>query len=255
MALRTLAVLGGVASVCGLPKLTKEQAGRLVDDFTAKNYHIPSALIAMSKGEEDLSTTGMPAEWDEEEDGAWEPVEWEPVWWTNAPEEGVRFIEHYDAMHESDMTYRQDGFRYRILKNGNTGLQAFGPSTDCKILGVGWTVDQYPLGRPYMWEKNRKKPMKIRSTNFNHCWVSALNYMEIGSTWEFVCTPELGFGNEAVDGIPAGSAMIFRLELLSCSATRELPEIVDDEDDWDLEEEDAFDDGEDELGFEDGAEL
>lgn len=245
--LRTLAVLGGcaLASAGARPRLTKPQAQHLVSDFTAKGYHIPSWLMATSKDEEEFRAGGKPEAWDDEEDGAWEPIEWEKAWWTAAGEEGVNFIEYYDIAEKKDMNYRDDGFRYRILETGNTGLQAYGPLTDCKILGAGWTSENYPLGQPYIWEKNRKKPYSVRANNIMSCFESAMNYMEIGSTWEFVCTPELGYAGATDKGVPANTVFIFRIELLSCSATRDLPRINEEPEVEAL----ADDDDEDELGF------
>lgn len=168
---------------------------------------------------------GRPAEWDEEEDGVWEaapPKPWEPVWWTRADEQGVKFIENYDET-EPEMVYRDNGFRYKILKNGTTGQQAYGPLTNCKILGEGWTSREYPKGRPILWEKNKKKPLKVRANNVMPCWEEAMNYMEIGSTWEFVCTPELGYKEKEQPGVPPHSVLIFRLTLVKCDATRDVP--------------------------------
>ena len=140
---------------------------------------------------------GRPPEWDDEEDGPWEPVPWEPVWWTKAGEQGVRFIERYDET-EPDMVYRSNGFRrakprrrrararrganrrYKILEPGKTGLQAYGPLTECRILGEGWTSEEYPRGQPILWEKNKKKPLKVVAKNVMPCWEEAMNWMEIG---------------------------------------------------------------------------
>ena len=44
--------------------------------------------------------------------------------------------------------------------------------------------------------------------------------MEVGATWEFVCTPELGFGEEARPLTPANSVLVYRMTLLKCDATR-----------------------------------
>lgn len=66
---------------------------------------VASAVFAWTAPPEE-----RPAEWDDEEDGVWEPAPWENVWWTKAGEDGVKFIEDYDAR-ETAMVYRYNGFR------------------------------------------------------------------------------------------------------------------------------------------------
>ena len=70
--------------------------------------------------------------------------------------------------------------RYKILEPGKTGLQAYGPLTECRILGEGWTSEEYPRGQPILWEKNKKKPLKVVAKNVMPCWEEAMNWMEIG---------------------------------------------------------------------------
>ena len=43
-----------------------------------------------------------------------------------------------------------------------------------------------------------------------------MQLMTVGSKWELVLPPELGYGNSGKQGIPAQSVMVFTLEILSC---------------------------------------
>lgn len=135
--------------------------------------------------------------------------------------------------------------RYKILKNGTSGQRAYGPTTKCNILGEGWVSTDYPDGPPILWEKNRKKPLKVVAHAVMPCWEEAMNSMEIGAKWEIVCTPELGYKDKEKDGVPPHSVLIFRalpasetkegavlpsrpakhagIELLKCMATRDIP--------------------------------
>ena len=46
-------------------------------------------------------------------------------------------------------------------------------------------------------------------------WVEALQLMSVGSKWKLFIPAELGYGNHAQGPIPAGSALIFEVELIS----------------------------------------
>lgn len=45
-------------------------------------------------------------------------------------------------------------------------------------------------------------------------WREAIPMMRVGETWEFVIPAELGYGDRSRPKIPAGSALVFRVELL-----------------------------------------
>lgn len=46
-------------------------------------------------------------------------------------------------------------------------------------------------------------------------WVEALQLMTVGSKWKLFIPAELGYGNRAQGPIPAGSVLIFEVELIS----------------------------------------
>lgn len=46
-------------------------------------------------------------------------------------------------------------------------------------------------------------------------WVEALQLMPVGSKWKLFVPPELGYGNRAQGPIPAGSVLVFDVELVA----------------------------------------
>ena len=46
-------------------------------------------------------------------------------------------------------------------------------------------------------------------------WVEALQLMNVGAKWKLFIPAELGYGNRAQDPIPAGSTLIFEVELIA----------------------------------------
>jgi FKBP-type peptidyl-prolyl cis-trans isomerase len=45
-------------------------------------------------------------------------------------------------------------------------------------------------------------------------WVEALQLMSVGSKWKLFIPAELGYGNRAQGAIPAGSVLVFEVELI-----------------------------------------
>ena len=56
-------------------------------------------------------------------------------------------------------------------------------------------------------------PLAIRLCDLIEGWIIALQQMCVGDKWE-VYIPEMGYGKFAQPGIPAGSTLIFEIELL-----------------------------------------
>ncbi len=60
----------------------------------------------------------------------------------------------------------------------------------------------------------RRTPLTIALTEAVPGWREALPMMRAGETWQFVLPAELGYGDAQAGPIPAGSALIFKVELL-----------------------------------------
>ena len=57
-------------------------------------------------------------------------------------------------------------------------------------------------------------PLAIRMRELIEGWVIALKQMRIGDKWEIYIPSELGYGKISQSGIPAGSTLIFEVELI-----------------------------------------
>ena len=58
-------------------------------------------------------------------------------------------------------------------------------------------------------------PAAFRLSDLIEGWIIALQQMCIGDRWEVYLPAELAYGRYAQPGIPAGSTLIFELELVS----------------------------------------
>lgn len=57
-------------------------------------------------------------------------------------------------------------------------------------------------------------PLAIRLRDFIDGWIIAMQQMCVGDKWEVYIPAEMGYGKFSQPGIPAGSTLIFEIELL-----------------------------------------
>ena len=113
-----------------------------------------------------------------------------------AKEEGVKVLEK--------------GVCYRVLVEGrNDGRH---PTTRSVITAhyTGRTID----GREFDSSRGGVPPA-LRVNEVIDGWIVALQHMCVGDRWEVYIPAEMGYGRYSQPGIPAGSTLIFEIELVS----------------------------------------
>lgn len=60
-------------------------------------------------------------------------------------------------------------------------------------------------------------PLACRLCDLIEGWIIAIQQMHIGDKWELYIPAEMGYGKFSQPGIPAGSTLVFEIELLSIS--------------------------------------
>jgi FKBP-type peptidyl-prolyl cis-trans isomerase len=60
----------------------------------------------------------------------------------------------------------------------------------------------------------KKQPLTIALDAVVPGWREAIPLMRVGETWQFVLPAELGYGEADMGPIPAGSVLLFKIELL-----------------------------------------
>lgn len=58
-------------------------------------------------------------------------------------------------------------------------------------------------------------PLVIRLRELIPGWIIALQQMHVGDKWEVYIPAEMGYGRSSQPGIPAGSTLIFEIELIN----------------------------------------
>ena len=73
---------------------------------------------------------------------------------------------------------------------------------------------KFITGRVFDSSYAKGKPLTISLQEVVPGWREAIPMMRPGETWQFVLPAELGYGDAAMGPFPAGSALIFKIELL-----------------------------------------
>lgn len=100
------------------------------------------------------------------------------------------------------------GLQYKILKAGS-GISPTG-NDRIKIHYAGRLADDTEFESSY----KRLAPATLSLKSMIKGWEEALTLMKQGAKWTVFIPPELGYGEDEYDGIPANSVLIFDLELL-----------------------------------------
>ncbi len=103
----------------------------------------------------------------------------------------------------------ESGLQYEVLRKG-TGAKP-SPDQTVEVHYHGTLTD----GTVFDSSVERGETVSFPVTGVIKGWVEALQLMSVGSKWKLFIPAELGYGNHAQGPIPAGSALIFEVELIS----------------------------------------
>ncbi len=106
------------------------------------------------------------------------------------------------------VTTTASGLQYEVLKAG-TGPKPTAQQT-VKVHYHGTLID----GTVFDSSVQRGEPIEFPVTGVIPGWVEALQLMPVGSKWKLFIPQNLAYGPRATGKIPAGSALIFEVELL-----------------------------------------
>jgi FKBP-type peptidyl-prolyl cis-trans isomerase FklB len=101
------------------------------------------------------------------------------------------------------------GLQYEVLTEGNGAKPTKDQSVEVHYHGT--LID----GTVFDSSVQRGETISFPVTGVIPGWVEALQLMPIGSKWKLFIPSELGYGNRAQGAIPAGSVLVFEVELIS----------------------------------------
>ena len=114
-------------------------------------------------------------------------------------------------------------------KSREEGVHPLGKGAYYKVLSSGQSDGKHPTPRSIVTAHYAGRtiggqtfdstegdvPAAFRLSDLIEGWIIALQQMSVGDRWEVYLPAELAYGRYAQPGIPAGSTLIFELELVS----------------------------------------
>ena len=104
-----------------------------------------------------------------------------------------------------------DGLEYKVLAAGNAKAAAVQPGDEVTVQYRGRLLDGSEFDSSY----SRNAPATFKVNGVIKGWQEALVLMKPGAKWEIFVPPELAYDTNPRPGIPAGSLLIFDVELVS----------------------------------------
>lgn len=102
----------------------------------------------------------------------------------------------------------ESGLQYKVLRESD-GAKPTALNT-VKVNYEGKLIDGTIFDSSY----ERGEPISFRLDQVIKGWTEGLQLMSVGSMYELYIPSELGYGDRSIPGIPAGSVLVFKVELL-----------------------------------------
>jgi len=104
------------------------------------------------------------------------------------------------------------GIYYKVISEGNNDGKHPTPRSIITAHYSGWTIN----GKKFDSSRGGA-PLAIRLCDLIDGWIIAMQQMCVGDKWEIYIPSEMGYGKFSQPGIPAGSTLIFEIELIAIS--------------------------------------
>ena len=101
------------------------------------------------------------------------------------------------------------GIYYKVSSEGNNDGKHPPPRSIITAHYSGWTIN----GKKFDSSRGGA-PLAIRLCDLIEGWIIAMQQMCVGDKWEIYIPSEMGYGKFSQPGIPAGSTLIFEIELI-----------------------------------------
>lgn len=116
------------------------------------------------------------------------------------------------------VTTLPSGLQYKVLQAGTGPKPTATDSVVCNYKGT--FVD----GKEFDSSYKRGEPATFPVTGVIKGWTEALQLMPVGSKWQLVIPPDLGYGEHVRPGMPPNSTLVFEVELVKI-AEKEKPAV------------------------------
>ena len=124
----------------------------------------------------------------------------------SAAEEGKRFLEANKQ--KPGVTVTSSGLQYKALREGAGRSPSSADRVEAHYRGT------FINGEEFDSSYKRGKSSVFPLNGVIKGWTEGLQLMREGAEYEFYIPPELGYGSSGAGGIPPGSVLIFKVELI-----------------------------------------
>ena len=120
--------------------------------------------------------------------------------------------------------FLRENYWHMDWKKTPSGLQYLPPKTRASDAAVQPSRDStvtvhYEVklitGRVVDSSYEHRQPLTTKLTELIPAWSEAVPMMRVGEIWQFVVPAALAYGDKDMGPVPAGSALIFKIELLN----------------------------------------
>ena len=101
------------------------------------------------------------------------------------------------------------GIYYKVLAEGAKTAPSPTPRSIITAHYTGTTIDGHQFD-----SSRGGVPLAYRLSDLIEGWIIAMQQMHVGDRWELYLPAEMAYGSYSQPGIPAGSTLIFDIELL-----------------------------------------
>ena len=117
-----------------------------------------------------------------------------------------------DKAKEEGVKALPKGIYYKVISEGNNDGKHPTPRSIITAHYSGWTIN----GKKFDSSRGGA-PLAVRLCDLIEGWIIAMQQMCVGDKWEIYIPSEMGYGKFSQPGIPAGSTLIFEIELIAIS--------------------------------------
>ena len=114
-----------------------------------------------------------------------------------------------DKAKEEGVIALPKGIYYKVISEGNNDGKHPTPRSIITAHYSGWTIN----GKKFDSSRGGA-PLAVRLCDLIEGWIIAMQQMCVGDKWEIYIPSEMGYGKFSQPGIPAGSTLIFEIELI-----------------------------------------
>jgi FKBP-type peptidyl-prolyl cis-trans isomerase FklB len=117
-----------------------------------------------------------------------------------------------ENMTKEGVQVTESGLQYKVITEGSGAVPKEGDKV--KVHYTGKLID----GNVFDSSVERGQPSEFVTNQVIKGWSEALLLMNVGSKWELAIPADLAYGDRATGPIPAGSTLLFEVELLDIVA-------------------------------------